>query len=75
MSEVDGRSHEGRHAADAARHAVIETAGFRVLRVGNDDVLENLEGVVEVIAKLLGAESGSPSPSPSLKGRGIKRPR
>ncbi|TWT95831.1 hypothetical protein Pla108_29080 [Botrimarina colliarenosi] len=73
--ELDGRSHEGREEEDAARQSMIETLGFRVLRIANDDVLDNLEGVVEVIAKSLGAGDGSPSPSPSLKGRGIKRPR
>lgn len=66
--EVDGRSHEGRQAADAARQAVIEAAGFRVLRVGNDDVLENLAGVVEVIAKLLREGRGTPSPRSLING-------
>lgn len=73
--EVDGRSHEGRQQEDAARQASIESLGYRVIRVGNDDVLENLEGVVEMIARSLGEGDGSPSPSPSLPGRGTKRPR
>lgn len=47
---------------------MIESAGFRVLRVGNDDVRENLAGVVEVIAKLLGEGRVTPSPRSLING-------
>ncbi len=67
--EVDGRSHEGQAEADAKRQAVIEGLGFRVLRVSNDDVLNNLEGVVEVIAERLG-EGDPRTPLPCREGPG-----
>jgi very-short-patch-repair endonuclease len=50
--ELDGGPHfsdpSGR--ADAARSAVIEARGFRVLRFGHDDVMSNRAGVLETIA-------------------------
>ena len=51
--EVDGRSHDGRAAADAAREAVLRRAGYRVLRLPNDDVLRDLDGVVARVAAAL----------------------
>ncbi len=50
--EVDG----GQHAddpRDAARTAVIEAAGYIVLRFWNNDVLANTEGVLEKIRRTL----------------------
>jgi very-short-patch-repair endonuclease len=50
--ELDGGQHfsdqSGR--ADAARSAVIEARGFRILRFGNHDVMTNRAGVLETIA-------------------------
>lgn len=51
--EVDGRSHEGRGAHDAAREAFLTDHGLRVLRVTNDEVLEDLDAVVERISAAL----------------------
>jgi very-short-patch-repair endonuclease len=45
--EVDGGQHTPE--ADAPRTAVIETFGYRVIRFWNNDVLQNTEGVLEVI--------------------------
>ena len=50
--ELDGGQHfsdQGEHA-DAARSAVIEARGFRVLRFSNLDVMTNRAGVLETIA-------------------------
>ena len=50
--ELDGGQHfsdQSEHA-DAARSAVIEARGFRVLRFGNLDVTTNRAGVLETIA-------------------------
>ncbi len=55
--EVDGRSHDGRGAADAAREAALRAAGLRVLRVTNDEVLADLDGVVARIAAALRDET------------------
>jgi very-short-patch-repair endonuclease len=69
--ELDGESHEGRQSYDKDRAEHLQTLGLRVLRFTNDDVITNLEGVAIAILREAGINSGEPSPSPSLKGRGI----
>jgi len=51
--EVDGDSHADREQRDAARTAIIEDEGFRVLRFWNNDVVENLDGVIATVADSL----------------------
>jgi very-short-patch-repair endonuclease len=54
--EVDG----GQHATDprdAVRTRWLIDHNYRVLRFWNNDVLKNIEGVLEVIASTLSAES------------------
>ena len=50
--ELDGGQHfsDQSERADAARTAVIEARGFRVLRFSNHDVMTNRTGVLETIA-------------------------
>jgi very-short-patch-repair endonuclease len=57
--EVDGRSHDGREAYDAARQAYLEARGVRVLRLTNDDVLRDPERSARRIYDAL-----SPQPPP-----------
>jgi very-short-patch-repair endonuclease len=45
--ELDGGQHSP--DLDLPRTAIIETFGYRVLRFWNNDVLQNTEGVLEVI--------------------------
>ena len=40
-------------ARDAERTCILDSLGFRVVRVTNIDVYENLEGVLEVIYREL----------------------
>ena len=47
--EVDGRSRDGHGDADRERQQWLEDQGLTVLRVSNDDVLRNLDGVVEAV--------------------------
>ena len=47
--EVDGDTHVGREAADAGRTAFLAGAGYRVIRVTNPEVRDNMEGVLEYI--------------------------
>jgi len=54
--ELDGDSHAGREAYDAARTAFIESKGFRVLRFGNSEVTINPEGVARAILIALGKD-------------------
>ena len=51
--EVDGGQHADQTIPDAARSAWLENNGFRVLRFWNNEVLENLDGVLQTIAETL----------------------
>ena len=53
--EVDGGQHS--EEADAARTAIIEAEGYRVLRFWNNDVLGNPEGCARVLTHALAARS------------------
>ena len=48
--EVDGGQHNG-SAHDAQRDAWLKSEGFAVLRFWNNDVLQNIEGVRQVISE------------------------
>jgi very-short-patch-repair endonuclease len=48
--ELDGVSHEDRAVEDHSRRVVLESAGWRVVRFTNSEVLGNLAGVVQSIA-------------------------
>jgi len=60
--ELDGDTHGGRQAYDAARTRALEGRGYRVLRFTNADVMSNLEGVVRSILIELGRDPESPRP-------------
>jgi very-short-patch-repair endonuclease len=53
--EVDGATHstEAELAHDERRTAFLATRGYRIVRVGNADVRDNLEGVEETILAAL----------------------
>lgn len=51
--EVDGPIHEQQQDYDALRTAFLEALGLRVLRFKNEDVFQNIEGVMTVIAEAL----------------------
>jgi very-short-patch-repair endonuclease len=61
--EVDGSQHGG--PEDLARTALIEAEGYRVLRFWNNDILQNPDGVLVVIAEALNQRSPPPNPPPS----------
>jgi very-short-patch-repair endonuclease len=55
--ELDGDQH-GRDeglASDRVRTAFLEQRGYRVLRIWNVDIMENLDGVLQTIAMTLDA--------------------
>ena len=54
--ELDGESHEGRVEYDAQRTRYIESLGYRVFRVTNDEVLQDVESVALGIAKAAGVD-------------------
>jgi crossover junction endodeoxyribonuclease RuvC len=48
--ELDGGQHDSAAAADERRTKLLSQAGFRVLRFWNNDVVENLDGVLATIS-------------------------
>jgi very-short-patch-repair endonuclease len=65
--ELDGGQHAVRTAEDERRTRFLASRGYRVLRFWNSDVLENVEGVLQVIEEVL---NDRPSPGPSRKAGG-----
>ena len=53
------------NTADAARTAMIEREGYRVVRFWNNEVLTNTDGVARILAGVL--EAGASSPPSSLR--------
>jgi very-short-patch-repair endonuclease len=54
--ELDGSSHEDKLESDAARTQWLSTQGYRVWRVTNQDVREDLEAVARYIAREAGVQ-------------------
>ena len=69
--EVDGGQHVADAGRDLARTRFLTTHGYRVIRFWNNEVLENIEGVVTVISQVL---ADMPSPYPSRNAGGESRP-
>ena len=77
--EVDGGQHAEVDDYELRRTRCLEANGFTILRVWNNEVTDNLDGVAERITEMLRAMAPAPSPShafgvgPSLsrKGRGV----
>ena len=71
--ELDGGQHAQNADADAKRTKFLESHGYRVVLFWNNEVLENIEGVVASIEQAL-ADRPSPSTlrasSPPASGRG-----
>jgi very-short-patch-repair endonuclease len=65
--EVDGGQHADSEK-DRVRDAWLQAQGFQVLRFWNNDVLQNIDGVLETIMAKLN-EAPPPRPSP-VKGEG-----
>ena len=66
--EVDGGQHAS-STSDEQRDAYLQKHGFRVLRIWNNDLFENEEGVAELILSVLRSPP-LPNPSPA-KGEGL----
>ncbi|MDP2344250.1 MAG: endonuclease domain-containing protein [Deltaproteobacteria bacterium] len=75
--EIDGGVHIGREAADAARSEALGSAGYRVIRFTNNDVLNNVNAVIAELQRALTeqtkAKSPPPSPLPVERGAGGER--
>jgi very-short-patch-repair endonuclease len=71
--EVDGDTHD--EAKDRVRDDILAKRGFRVLRVTNDDVMSNMDGVLQHILITLNETPGrwnNPHPNPSPEGEGLE---
>jgi len=51
--EVDGGQHAEASERDERRTAWLESRGFRVLRFWNGDVLQQTDGVLEIVKSAL----------------------
>ena len=59
--ELDGGQHAD-NERDIARTRIIEAHGYRVIRFWNNEVLENTDGVLQVIAGELAIARANPLP-------------
>ena len=66
----DGGQHGERFEQDSRRTRLLESAGFVVLRFWNNEVFEQITGVVEVIQRQLVARAKPSPPNPPLEGEG-----
>jgi very-short-patch-repair endonuclease len=71
--EVDGGQHAESADEDAIRTRWLESKGFRVMRFWNNDVLNNIEGVMLVIWNCLSVLQ-PPSQHSPCQGEGVKVP-
>ena len=77
--EVDGSQHMDMTEEDAERSLWLKQAGFQVLRFWNNEVLNEIEGVLDAIYEALNSPApGSrtypqthPHPGPPLEGEGV----
>jgi tRNA pseudouridine(55) synthase len=72
--ELDGGQHADAIAQDKKRSAYFESQGFKVIRFWNHEVMENIDGVLQVILVELGASFHTPLPNPPRKGEGTTEP-
>lgn len=69
--ELDGGQHAENMEYDGQRDACLRRNGFEVLRFWNNEVFENIEGVLEVIRQRC-LEEASPTPQPPpARGGGV----
>ena len=66
--ELDGGQHGERMAEDEQRTAELARHGYRVLRFWNNDVLDNLDGVLEKITCALALSPPHPTSPPQWGG-------
>ena len=71
--EVDGGQHGEQVSYDENRTQKLQAAGFRVLRLWNNEVLHEMESVKEKIWILVQELQPHLPPNLPLEGRGIKK--
>jgi very-short-patch-repair endonuclease len=81
--ELDGGQHASSEAEDDRRTAWLESRGWRTVRFWNNEVNENIDGVLMVIAGACGVDLDEsrpgvdrrPHPDPLPRGEGDRRER
>ena len=63
--EVDGGQHVERSGEDKARTGALEARDYLVLRFWNNEVLQNMDGVLEMIASTARPVPPHPNPLPA----------
>jgi len=63
--EIDGGQHQERETEDGVRTHALESAGFRVLRFWNHEILRQPEAVAEKIWQEINGNGDPSSPHPS----------
>ena len=69
--ELDGGQHAKNKDKDNERDRLLTENGFTVLRFWDNEVFENIEGVLEAIRQKC-IQKFTPSPRPSRQGRGLR---
>ncbi len=69
--EVDGGQHAD-NPADRIREAYLTTLGYRVVRIWNSEVIENIDGVLQMLKSTL---ENAPHPVPLPASGGEREPR
>jgi very-short-patch-repair endonuclease len=73
--ELDGSQHYQENAIrkDRVRDQYFKDEGFTVLRFSNTEIIENIDGVLDMIWEILQSKKEiTPSVSPPVRGRGTK---
>ena len=68
--EVDGDTHAVAQGYDASREDFMARKGYRTVRLTNDDVMQNLEGVMTQISFSLREGEGARAAQPRRKDEG-----
>jgi very-short-patch-repair endonuclease len=70
--ELDGGQHTEMRRDDERRSEWLRARGYSVVRFWNNDVVENIRGVLEVLAKVMSARNTDPLPGPLPREREIR---
>ena len=66
--EVDGGQHASRAKEDLKRSDYLRDTGYKLIRVWNNQVLQETNEVLDTILTALGDDAPSPRPSPPILG-------
>ncbi|GAB5349431.1 putative protein [Alteriqipengyuania sp. 357] len=68
--ELDGDTHGSSADYDLERTHYLEAQGYRVVRFGNLDAMQNMDGVLQRLVEIVEALRHAPPPTPSPEGEG-----